>query len=271
MQRHSREVVKKRLGNLNMFRTPIRNVFGDPMRDGDMVTSSQEMPLSSDRYSPGSSPESEVPKYFICSQRKEALPVSCSKDDISMIAELEIVRSDLESERQRTEELEKELKDKQRALESTSSTLSAKKGEIAELKKRILELSNEGKADKLKVAAELEAVKADKRDLEAKLASIEQKQQEVLDKAVNDIESKARRRTTHMEELLRARHLKYKSKEKAFLLEQQQMRAQVAAFYQTLSQLGRQVPQIAQALELFERKQSQGLLQPLGNCLKATP
>mmetsp|Transcript_21852 Transcript_21852/g.39839 ORF Transcript_21852/g.39839 Transcript_21852/m.39839 type:complete len:266 (-) Transcript_21852:200-997(-) len=243
------EVVKA-FKYLNMFRTPVRNVFGDPMRDGDL-----EAPISTDRFSPESSPElSEVPKYFLCSQKKESLPVSCSKEDISMVAELEIVRSDLEIERQHSEELERQLKDKQKNLESTSAILSTKKGEISELKKKILELSNEGKAEKLKLSAELEAVKADKKELEQKLLTLEHKQQDAIDAAVNDVETKSRRRLSHMEEMLRARHLKYKAKEKAFLLEQKQAKAQLAVFYETLNQLGRQVPQIALAMEFYEKK-----------------
>lgn len=181
-------------------------------------------------------------------------PVSCSKDDISMVAELEIVKNDLEIERQRVEEQDGQLKDKQRALDLATATLSAKKGEIAELKKKIFEFANEGKAERLRLTAELEAVKADKQDLEDKLGSLERNKQEELEAAINKVEAKAKRRAAHMEELIRARHLKYKAKENAFRLEQQQTRLQLEAFHNTLALLGRQVPQIALALDVFEKK-----------------
>jgi hypothetical protein len=76
-----------------MFRTPVRNIYGNPLKPGD-----EEAPLSTERSMASESPEQEKPKFFIFSSKKL---------DVDLEAELEIVRSDLEAEQQKVEGFEK--------------------------------------------------------------------------------------------------------------------------------------------------------------------
>jgi hypothetical protein len=83
-----------------MFKTPVRNIYGNVVKSGD-----EEAPLSTDRWSDTTSPlsigmddsQNSKPKFFIFSSNKST--------NIDLEAEIEILKADLETEKEQNSSL----------------------------------------------------------------------------------------------------------------------------------------------------------------------
>ena len=168
------------------------------------------------------------------------------EDPIQTIAELELLKYDLENERLRCESLQKELLEKDKSLSVSTSTLNEKRVEIAKLKHKNLELTTqlaesqgkwEGMADTLK--GENEVARGELTALRAKLEQSERARMAQLSLCrgqMKEMKSKYKGQITELKQLLAERHSRYKEKENTFLQEKSRISSQLEQFQSKVQQ-----------------------------------
>lgn len=218
-----------------MLRTPLRNVYGNPLKPGD-----EEMSLSPEEdLEEGTSPcDTPSPVFTLTSELQEN-PTSAT-DSVQVQAEIELLTYELDSQRTRVLALEKEIAERDKSVASLTANLNEKRVEIAKLKQKGLEMGQkiaEGEArvegiqenSRTEVAALKAKLEQSERNRAAQLAFCRGKMKEMKEKYRGKIEE--------LQQLLTERHSRYKEKENTFLQEKSRISSQLEQFQSKVMQL----------------------------------
>ena len=213
---------------IQMLRTPLRNVYGNPLKPGD-----EEMSLSPEEdLEEEASPCHSTSPVFTLSSEIRDLP-STATDSVQFQAEIELLTYELDSQKTRVLSLEKEVAEKEKSLAALTANLNEKRVEIAKLKQKGLEMGqklSEGEArlegvqesNRVEMAALRAKLDQSERNRSAQLAFCRGKMKEMKDKYKGKIEE--------LQRLLTERHSRYKEKENTFLQEKSRISSQLEQF-----------------------------------------
>ncbi|CAG9330365.1 unnamed protein product [Blepharisma stoltei] len=156
-----------------MLRTPISKRFGNSYIEGG----TEETPISTDRELIVSTTAPDT-KYYIYSAKHSKTKSSHIErtplDDITNLTEIELLKSDLEIEKEKNEELEIKLEQKAKALNQALEEIAQKKTEFRMMKKKITEAEDALKDEIEKKENQIEILRNENEGLRTEIEKIKE-------------------------------------------------------------------------------------------------
>ena len=230
---------------LKMFRTPIRNVpeTYSKIPNPDLLSSAEKSP-SFDW------PESGTKNIFIVpTETKKSVPegqISADEsqkesNQISLRAEVELLKNDFENEKHKNENLQNLLKEKEKTIQILSNHLTDKSSEIREMKRKFSAAETENMLEKTRFMAEIECFTQENKEIRDKLEKFKfietqffVSKQEIIRKFKNKIKK--------LKEIMIERHEKYKIRESAFHKEKSKLSDELESILNKFSLLEKNIP-----------------------------
>ena len=220
---------------IQMLRTPLRNVYGNPLKSGD-----EEMSLSPEEslHEDSSLSDTASPVFTLTSDPCDPKP--SAGESVQTQAEIELLTYELDCQKTRVESLEKEIEEREKSVTVLTTTLNEKRVEIARLKQKGLEMGQKLAESEAKLEEIQESSRSEITTLKGKLEQSERNRASQLAFCrgkMKEMKDKYRRKIEELQKLLTERHSRYKEKENTFLQEKSRISSQLEQFQSKVMQL----------------------------------
>ena len=231
---------------LNMFRTPVRNSFGKIITGRDL-----ELTFSSEKTPSSESPQSHSKNLFIVTSSKNYQDEEVKqettggrkydRDDIYLRAEIELLKNDLENERQKNEDLSGVLSEKEKEIKMIATQLVDKKNELRVMKKQISEINTEKLLESNKLNAEIECFQKENNDLHQQLENLKYVECHISI-LKQELSGMYQNKLQKFKDVMRERHEKYKLREAQFAKEKSKLSSELTSLLKKFSVLEEHIP-----------------------------
>ena len=234
-----------------MFRTPLRNRFGNVITDKDL-----NLTFSSEKSPDSESPQEHSNNLFMLTlnkvnsqeklndeeiKNKTLKDKNYQRDDIYLRAEIELLKNDLENEKEKSENLEEKIKEKEKTIQMLTNHLNEKTLEIRSMKKNISELNTEHMIEKNRFLAELECFQKENEEFHQQLEDFKYSEYQ-FNVVKQEIVEMYKGKLKKFKEMMKERHEKYKSRENEFEREKSKLSDELSSLVKKFSVLENNIP-----------------------------
>jgi chromosome segregation ATPase len=195
-----------------MFKTPVRNSFQTYDDEDDL-----EVNVYSHKNPSDMSPQNHSTYFFSYTRDKttettEKIDKAYCDNHIYLAAEMELLKNDLENEKQKTEDLELQLQEKDKTIKILSNHLNEKKNELRLVKKKLADAEADYMLDKNKCNTEIECFKRENSLLHEEIKKFKYAERE-FEVSNQEITKYYANKINKLKQIMQDQYNKFKNKE----------------------------------------------------------
>lgn len=224
-----------------MFRTPIRNSLGNVLTANDM-----DLTFSTEKTPSEESPLTYSNELFLIadseSPKKKLEKILTVKDDqICLRAEIELLKNDIENEKQKNEDLSETVFQLEKNIKMLEGHLTEKKVEVRGLKRQVGEIMTEKVMQQNKLLAEIECFRNENAELCKQVEGMQYAEYQ-FSAMKQEITKMYKGKLQKFKEIMRERHEKYKLREAEFTRDKAKLSLELTFLLEKFSLLEKSIP-----------------------------